>query len=138
MRQFQLDEINEVARDIWSLYHHERLWLFEGAMGSGKTTFIKALAAGIGFTGAVQSPTYGLVHEYALKEQNLKLIHMDLYRIKTAEEAYEAGVWDYLQGPDLCFIEWPDLIRPWLDQSALNCYLSIFDDITRTIEITKL
>ncbi len=132
-----MDEINVVASDIWTRYHQERLWLFEGVMGSGKTTFIKALAACIGFTGVVQSPTYGLVHEYDLPASNLKLIHMDLYRIRTAEEAYEAGVWDYLQGPHLCFIEWPDLIRPWLHESALNCYLSGFDNTTRQIEITK-
>lgn len=125
-----------MAKELSTLYGIDRVWLFEGTMGSGKTTLIKALAEELGFAGAVQSPTYSLINEYELPLSR-KIIHMDLYRINSIEEAFEAGVWDYLKGNDYCFIEWPEIIRPWVGEPVINCYLSSLNDTTRLIELIK-
>ena len=68
--------------------------LYEGDMGAGKTTFTKGLAAALGITDPVTSPTFALVNEYT--EGRLPLFHFDLYRIDSYDDLYAIGFLDYL------------------------------------------
>ena len=70
--------------------------LYEGDMGAGKTTFTKGLAAALGITDPVTSPTFALVNEYT--EGRLPLFHFDLYRIDSYDDLYAIGFLDYLGG----------------------------------------
>jgi tRNA threonylcarbamoyladenosine biosynthesis protein TsaE len=105
---FSLEEINQVAEKILS-ENPNKVLLFNGEMGVGKTTLIKSLAKKLGVNDATSSPTFSLVNEYQLTG-NQYIYHFDLYRLKTETEALDFGIDDYLYSGNWCFIEWPDKI----------------------------
>ena len=86
----------------------------------------------------VTSPTFSLVNEYtyADAEGNERLFrHLDLYRLKSIEEALDIGIEDYLYDGQYCFIEWPEIIEPILPDDAVRINLSILRDSSRKILI---
>jgi tRNA threonylcarbamoyladenosine biosynthesis protein TsaE len=91
----------------------ETVFLFDAEMGSGKTTFIKAICIYLGVTDTMSSPTFSIVNEY--KTPVNKIFHFDLYRIKNLKELYEIGFEEYLQGKNYVFIEWPTLALTFID-----------------------
>ncbi len=97
--------------------------LYEGDMGAGKTTFTKGLAAALGITDPVTSPTFALVNEYT--EGRLPLFHFDLYRIDSYDDLYAIGFLDYLDRGGIIAAEWSENIE------GLEQELSV--DSTRTI-----
>ncbi len=76
----------------------------DGDLGAGKTHFIQGLAAGLGHTGPVTSPTFTLLHEYT--GGRIPLYHLDFYRLETPEEALHIGLDEYLALPAILAIEW--------------------------------
>jgi tRNA threonylcarbamoyladenosine biosynthesis protein TsaE len=105
---FSLEEINEVAQQILD-QNPNKVILFHGEMGVGKTTLIKVLAKKLGVIEATSSPTFSLVNEYQASNNQL-VYHFDFYRINTETEALDMGVDDYLYSNNWCFIEWADKI----------------------------
>ena len=86
-------------------------WQLDGAMGVGKTTFVRALAHYLGFE-EVSSPTFSIVNEYPIRKKDFpynRIYHVDLYRLDP-EELQEVGFEEYLYAPDsLTIVEWPDI-----------------------------
>lgn len=105
---FSLEEINEVAQKIL-LENPQKVILFNGEMGVGKTTLIKVLAKLLGVNDATSSPTFSLVNEYQASG-NQKLYHFDVYRLKSESEALDMGIDEYLYSGYWCFIEWAEKI----------------------------
>ena len=105
---FSLDEIQHVAQKIIA-ENPQKVILFHGQMGAGKTTFIKALAKELGVKDATSSPTFSLVNEYKTIDNQL-IYHFDVYRLKSESEALDFGIDDYLYSGNWCFIEWPEKI----------------------------
>ena len=105
---FSLDEIEIVAKKIIEV-NPNKVLLFYGNMGVGKTTLIKSLAKQLGVTATTSSPTFSLVNEYQIA-QNQYIYHFDFYRLKNETEALDMGVDDYLYSGNWCFIEWADNI----------------------------
>ncbi|WP_264520772.1 tRNA (adenosine(37)-N6)-threonylcarbamoyltransferase complex ATPase subunit type 1 TsaE [Flavobacterium sp. N1994] len=105
---FSLDEIQEVAQKIIA-ENPNKVMLFHGNMGVGKTTLIKALAKQLGVQDATSSPTFSLVNEYKTND-NQWVYHFDMYRLKSETEALDMGVDDYLFSGNWCLIEWAEKI----------------------------
>ncbi len=105
---FTLEEINETAKKIIAA-HPQKVILFNGEMGVGKTTLIKMLAKELGVTDATSSPTFSLVNEYQLPD-NHYFYHFDVYRLKSESEALDMGIDEYLYSGNWCCIEWAEKI----------------------------
>ena len=103
---FSLEEIEQVAAQVLAS-GIKNIILFDGAMGAGKTTFIKALAKQMGVTDMASSPTFSIVNEYQ-SETGKTVYHFDLYRLNDEEEAYDMGIDEYFYSGNTCFIEWPE------------------------------
>lgn len=105
---FSLDEIENTARKIVA-EKPNKVILFHGDMGAGKTTFIKQLAKELGVTEATSSPTFSLVNEYHTIDKEV-IYHFDFYRLKNETEALDMGADEYLYSGNWCFIEWAENI----------------------------
>ena len=105
---FSLEEINTVAQKIIA-NNPKKVILFNGNMGVGKTTLIKHLAKNLGVNATTSSPTFSLVNEYQLPN-NEYVYHFDVYRLKNETEALDFGIDDYLYSGNWCFIEWAENI----------------------------
>ena len=107
---------------------------FEGEMGAGKTTLIRALAAGLGVADDVSSPTFALVNEYR-DSHNKPVYHFDFYRIDSIDEAQRMGAAEYLDSGYLCLVEWPARVAGLLPLPYLEVRLSVQPDESREIEL---
>ena len=85
---------------------------FEGELGAGKTTFIKAISRGLGVTGPATSPTYALVHRY--QGRRGPVFHLDCFRLRSPEEAADLDWEGLLDEGDAVLVEWPERAGPWL------------------------
>jgi tRNA threonylcarbamoyladenosine biosynthesis protein TsaE len=103
-----------------------------GDLGSGKTHLVKGLAAGLGHTGQVTSPTFTLVHEYA--GGRLPLHHFDLYRLEDPSELLQIGLDDYLASRGVLALEWAEKFRDLLPRTTLWLTLAHGPDDTRSIQ----
>lgn len=88
----------------------------EGELGTGKTQFVKGLAAGLGTAAEVTSPTFTLIHEYS--GGRLPIYHFDFFRIDRRQWAEQLGLEDYLFGDGVSVIEWADKFPELLPQHA--------------------
>lgn len=109
--EYSLDSLEVVAQKILNSVSHKTI-LFNGEMGTGKTTLIKALVKQLGSMDDVSSPTYSLVNTYETPTSDI--YHFDLYRLNSIEEAFDFGIEDYLQSDNWLFIEWPEIIKELL------------------------
>ena len=89
-----------------------------GDLGTGKTTLTKAIAAGLGVTDVITSPTFNIVKQY--DSGRLPLYHFDVYRIGDVDEMYEIGSEEYFFGDGVCVIEWADLIEEIIPDDAVR------------------
>jgi tRNA threonylcarbamoyladenosine biosynthesis protein TsaE len=106
----------------------QRGWVIalSGDLGAGKTQFVRGVARGLDSADRVHSPTFTLVNEYG--GGRLKLFHLDLYRLETAQQLLSAGIEDYLSPDGVSVVEWAERIA--------DCRLPIADLKTVRIEIT--
>ena len=107
---------------------------FEGEMGAGKTTLIRALAATLGIADDVSSPTFALVNEYR-DGNNSPVYHFDFYRIESIEEAERMGAAEYLDSGYLCLVEWPARVAALLPAPRLEVRLEVLSDEAREIHL---
>jgi len=106
---------------------------FYGAMGAGKTTFIKELCRSLGSEDNITSPTFSLVNEYTDAEGR-PILHFDFYRIENLQEALDIGCDDYFYSGNLCLIEWPELIEDLLPEETLKVTIKEETDGSRSLE----
>lgn len=109
-----------------------------GEMGAGKTTFVNAFCRYLGVRGATASPTFSLVNEYryALPDGSEALFHhLDLYRLRSVQEALDIGIEDLLYDPWYCMIEWPQLAEPLLPEDSAKIRIEITGESSRRILI---
>lgn len=108
-----LDDLDKVSEKLISLFDSDyTIVLLKGDLGSGKTTFVKALCQQLGVMDPVSSPTFSLVQEYHSPSRG-PVYHMDLYRLKAPRDLEQIGFEEYLDSGNICLIEWPDLGQPY-------------------------
>jgi tRNA threonylcarbamoyladenosine biosynthesis protein TsaE len=83
-----------------------------GELGSGKTTLVRGMLRGLGWTGPVKSPTYALVEHYSFS--SLYFYHFDFYRFGDPNEWDASGFAEYFHPGAICAIEWPERVAAWL------------------------
>jgi tRNA threonylcarbamoyladenosine biosynthesis protein TsaE len=130
--QFQIQDLSElsaVAEQILQSVSGCKVFTFYAEMGAGKTTLIKEFCSQLGCKDNFSSPTYSIVNEYKIAETNQPVYHMDLYRLKSTDELLSAGVGEYINGVDYCFIEWPNLAEPFLPEDTVRIHISVNDNV---------
>ena len=140
MFQTQLSDLSVLRKSAKSLldnFPEERIFAFYGAMGAGKTTFIKALCHELGSPDYVTSPTFALINEYSTVNGSV-IYHFDFYRIKKLEEAYDLGYEDYIYSGNYCFIEWPEMIESLLPEGIVVVWIKEVENGARQLEARKM
>ena len=128
-----LDELDAVAHRLLAEGRNQPVWLFDGEMGAGKTTFIKALCRALGVISTVQSPTFSIVNEYTTHEGH-SVYHFDCYRLRNEAEALDIGIEEYFDSGDYCFIEWPERIISLWPATYYQVRISAEPNGHRTVE----
>ncbi len=120
------ERLGELARagDVFCL---------EGELGSGKTCFTQGLGRGLGVVEAIHSPTFILANEH--RSGRLPLYHLDVYRMRSADEALGIGLDDYLFGDGVCVIEWAEKIDAALPNERLWITFRQIDETQRGLVI---
>lgn len=131
-----LETTKEAAKKFIDQIGNNTVFAFNGKMGAGKTTFIKAICEEMGVTETVNSPTFSIVNEYEAADGSL-LYHFDCYRINKIQEALDLGAEEYLYSGNLCFIEWSENIAPLLPESFINVDIEEVENGKRKINIHK-
>ncbi|MDX9882361.1 MAG: tRNA (adenosine(37)-N6)-threonylcarbamoyltransferase complex ATPase subunit type 1 TsaE [Prolixibacteraceae bacterium] len=138
MEQIKIKSLNGIkaaAKQFLQTYSQHRIFAFYGKMGSGKTTFIKALCEEMGSHDNVTSPTFSIINEYTTPTGTM-IYHFDFYRIKNLQEAFDLGYEDYFFSGNFCFIEWPERVEQLLPAEFVKVGISVDQGETRLIEVS--
>ena len=112
------EETFEVGRKIGMNAKPGQIYTLTGDLGVGKTVFTQGVAAGLGITEPVNSPTFTIIQEY--EDGRLPFYHFDVYRTGDLEEMEEIGYDDYFFGQGICLIEWAELIEEILPEKRIE------------------
>ena len=128
------EETFEVGRKIGMNAKPGQIYTLTGDLGVGKTVFTQGVAAGLGITEPVNSPTFTIIQEY--EDGRLPFYHFDVYRIGDLEEMEEIGYDDYFFGQGICLIEWAELIEEILPEKRIEVTLE--KDLEKGFEYRKI
>ena len=128
------EETFEVGRTIGMNAKPGQIYTLTGDLGVGKTVFTQGVAAGLGITEPVNSPTFTIIQEY--EDGRLPFYHFDVFRIGDLEEMEEIGYDDYFFGQGICLIEWAELIEEILPEKRIE--VTIEKDLEKGFEYRKI
>lgn len=128
------NELPTVAKAIIDNLAGRNVAAFYGGMGAGKTTLIREIAAELGSTDTVTSPTFALVNQYSTADGK-RICHFDFYRINRIEEAFDFGYEEYFYSDALCLVEWPEKIAELLPDDVMTVRIEIDGETERTFTI---
>ena len=128
------EETFEVGRKIGMNAKPGQIYTLTGDLGVGKTVFTQGVAAGLGITEPVNSPTFTIIQEY--EDGRLPFYQFDVYRIGDLEEMEEIGYDDYFFGQGICLIEWAELIEEILPEKRIE--VTIEKDLEKGFEYRKI
>jgi len=128
-----LSSIRDVARQFIELMDDKTVFAFNGSMGAGKTTFIKAICEELGVEDVINSPTFAIINEYHSEKLNDVIYHFDCYRIENPKEALEIGALEYLDSGSYCFIEWAEQIHELLPPNTVFVFIEEKENGSREI-----
>jgi tRNA threonylcarbamoyladenosine biosynthesis protein TsaE len=118
-----IKELDQIASEIISFSQFKKI-LFFGDVGVGKTTIITSLCKYLKVTDQISSPTFSIINEY-LTNDNSKVLHFDMYRLKNKEEVFDLGFEDYIDNDYYCFVEWPEIISEFIPNNYLEIKILI-------------
>ncbi len=119
-------DTQQIAKRIGSNINEPMVFLLNGDLGSGKTTFTQGLAKGLDISKTVSSPTFTIMKNY---EGRLTLNHIDAYRLESLHQ--DLGFEEMIEAEGVTVIEWPDFLEELFPEE----YIRI--DIRRLTENTR-
>ena len=132
-----MDELEKTAKTLLEYGDDEKIWVFEGNLGAGKTTLIRALAALLGVEDRVTSPTFSLVNEYRNHAGEV-FYHFDFYRLEDPAEAFEIGVEEYFYSGHQCWIEWAEKIPGFIPADFFHVRIEAMQDGARKLTLRNV
>jgi tRNA threonylcarbamoyladenosine biosynthesis protein TsaE len=134
---YELSELKIVASALIKAAQNEKIWIFQGQMGAGKTTLIKAIAHEFGVLDQVSSPTFGIVNHYENKEGNT-FYHFDFYRVEDPTEALDIGIEEYFYSGNHCWLEWAENIEEFLPEDFFLIKIESISDFKRQVSFLHI
>ena len=129
------EQTKQIAVELAKTLRGGEVIALEGDLGAGKTVFAQGLCEGLSVSSPVTSPTFPIMNVY---EGTLRVVHLDLYRIKTAREIAVLGLEEYLGQPHtVVLIEWPRAVDGVEWNRTLTVHLAAASSTERSIEITR-
>lgn len=129
-----LEDLPRAAKEFLCYTTERNIFSFKGAMGAGKTTFIKALCEQLDVSDNVTSPTFALLNVY-LSPTRGEIYHFDFYRLSSEEQALDIGVEENFYSGNLCFLEWAEKIPNLLPKDCVEVTIKEIDNNKRKITI---
>ncbi|WP_129716987.1 tRNA (adenosine(37)-N6)-threonylcarbamoyltransferase complex ATPase subunit type 1 TsaE [Pedobacter sp. SYP-B3415] len=129
------EALDQAAAALYNFAGNEKIFVFNGEMGAGKTTFIKSFCRLLGVTGVVSSPTFSIVNVYNGSAGSV--YHFDFYRLKRIEEAYDLGYEEYFYSGDVCLIEWPEKIAGLVPENHVQIDIELTGNTSRRFNFQK-
>jgi tRNA threonylcarbamoyladenosine biosynthesis protein TsaE len=134
---YRLEEIQDIAKKIVDFCGEQKIWVFKGDLGAGKTTMIKSIAKELGVEERVSSPTFSLVNEY-WSDKGEVFYHFDFYRVEDPAEVLEIGVEEYFYSGQHCWIEWAEKIPGYLPPDFVLIETEIHEKGNRKITLKQI
>ena len=131
-----LYDLPGAAKQIINFAGTQRIVLFYGDMGAGKTTLIKELCKTLGVKSETSSPTFSIVNEYQATDNTI--YHFDFYRLKNELEALDLGYEEYFYSGAWCFVEWPEKIAGLLPDHYVKVNIETTGPNSREIIVTAV
>lgn len=128
------EETFEIGRKLGQTAKPGEIYTLNGELGVGKTVFTQGMAAGLGITEHVNSPTFTIVQVY--ESGRLPFYHFDVYRISDATEMDEIGYEDYFFGNGLCIVEWAERIQELIPAEAKQ--ITIEKDLEKGFDYRRI
>jgi tRNA threonylcarbamoyladenosine biosynthesis protein TsaE len=125
-------ETRALARELGAALPPDTALALHGNLGVGKTTFVQGLARGLGIRDAVTSPTFNI---FTLHRGPTNLLHLDAYRLETAQQVEDLLLSDFMISPWCLAVEWPEKIAGWLPPDTLHLDLGITPDERHTVRL---
>lgn len=127
-----LDDIDFVAKEFVQTMKERRIFAFNGKMGAGKTTFIKAICKNLEVEDNVCSPTFAILNVYYSKQVG-EVYHFDFYRLNDPSQALDIGIEEYFYSGNYCFLEWAENISEFVPQDCTYVDIIEREDHVREI-----
>lgn len=127
-------DLESIATKMLIDFGTQKVVLFYGEMGAGKTTLIKRFCQQLGVDEVTNSPTFSIVNEY-LTNQDKSVYHFDFYRVEDETEVFDLGYEDYFYSNNYCFIEWPEKIPNLLPADAVKVEIMLDNTNNRIISV---
>lgn len=118
-----LADLPAAAQQLLAAFPDRRVFAFHGELGAGKTTFIKALCLALGVQDAMSSPSFAVVNTYDSPAGPVH--HYDLYRLRSAAEAFDVGLEEDVWSGAYCFIEWPEKAAEVLPEDVVEVFIRV-------------
>lgn len=129
-----VDETIELGRQLSTCLRPDDVVLLSGDLGAGKTQFSKGVAAGLGVSADVTSPTFNILIEY--EGPSLMLYHFDLYRLEDAEELEDIDFYGVLESGGVSLVEWGDKFPDAMPDEYLDVRIAVDGDGVRHLTAT--
>lgn len=126
-------DVPEAAGELLKISEGKKVFAFYGALGSGKTTIIKAICRKLGAGDEGSSPSFTIVNEYR-NTSGEAIYHIDFYRIGKQEEVFDFGLEEYLWSGAYCFMEWPEIVEDMLPPDTFRIRITVEKNGERILE----